>query len=634
MMRRVLVVLGIMVMALVGYGLVMAHANLQRAEPPPNSILDSAPAEIRLWFTEPLEPQFSKINLRDSDGNILNTPPSQIDPNDSQQMVLVPGDLPRGLYTVVWRALSSADGHPSTGSYPLVIGDASLLSGTTNETIDIVPASGAFIRWFNLFSLALGVGGLSFLLFVWKPAAPDGHPVVESYLEVGTWVGWLLIGVSGFLLLLLQYSLATGNPLLVDINGDSLNGVVANTRFGHLWLARMALWAGMGGALWFARSDKWFQPVALVIGGAILAISSVFSHANAAYDVTASVAADWLHLTAMALWVGGLIHFVVVIGAVRMVYKPAASILSALVGRFTNFARVSVAVLIITGLYSTWLQVGSLDALLNTTYGQALLIKLILIVPVLGIAFVNMRFTQHALKAGNESWGRRLRGLVGAEVVLTLGMLAAVGVMTYTIPARNNMALRAANPPAPEPLPIKDVQTVNGMVIETTISPGWVGENTFTLKLVDENGAPVNDADLIRMKFDSQSANLGQSELRPVLTAEGVYSVSGANLSVGGEWRIRTTIRRPNVFDTLVDINPTVPAAPPFPRRSDCPIPATAAQPRTGTHCGRRGGAGRWWIFSGRKQNSHAASLVTAGIGFTDAGRIIFVQCSAECGDS
>src|SRR5215213_3793775 len=99
---RGLLIIGLLSAALVINTIMLAHANLVRAEPPPNSVLDTAPVEIRLWFSEPLEQQFSKINLRDKDGNILNTPTTQIDPNDPTQMSIVPGTLADGLYTVVW----------------------------------------------------------------------------------------------------------------------------------------------------------------------------------------------------------------------------------------------------------------------------------------------------------------------------------------------------------------------------------------------------------------------------------------------------------------------------------------------------------------------------------------------------
>ncbi len=614
---RGMVLVGVMLAALWGVGRVFAHANLLRAQPGPNAVLKFSPPEIRLWFSEPLEAQFSKINLRDADGNILNTPPSFVDPTDPMQMVLVPGELPEGLYTVVWRALSAADGHPSLGSYPIVIGDAALAGAITGST-DAIPVDGALIRFANLASLALGVGGIGFLLFVWSPSVTPGEPNsrIEERIIRLIWSGWGAMGVTGFLLILMQYALAVGSPILTDINGDSLNRLISDTRFGQLWLARMALWAGMGGALWFARTDRWFYPVALVIGGAILATNSLFSHANAAYDLTASVAADWLHLTAMALWIGGLVSFVAVIGLVRGAIQPAAPALGTLVARFSNFARVAVAILFITGAYSMWLQVGTLEGLLTTTYGQALLVKLLLIVPVIWLAFINLVFTQQGLAAGQEVWSGRLQGLVGAEIALTVGVLLAVGAMTSTTPARNEVALRAASA-APAPEPIRGVQTANDLLIQLDITPGAVGDNTFTLKLVDTAGNPVNDAALIRMRFESQTQNLGESELRPTLTAEGVYSISGSNLSVAGAWRIRVTIQRPERFDTVVDFTPEVKAAPP-PVEAPPPAELGSALPgRTGVLLAAGAAAlamGGFFLGQNRKPFFRASTLLAAGL--------------------
>ncbi len=616
-MRRGLLIIALLSAVLVINSIVLAHANLVRAEPPPNSVLNAAPAEIRMWFSESLEPTFSKINLRDKEGNILNTPVTQIDPDDSTQMSMKPGTLPDGLYTVVWRALSAADGHPTLGSYPLVIGDASQLQGATSQVDDSIRPDSTLIRWANLISLALTMGGIGFFLFVWKPAAPAPTPTIERRIIMLVWVGWILIGVTGFLLLLLQYSLATGYPLLVGINGDSLNSVVADTRFGHLWLSRTAMWAGLGGALWFATTDRWFYLVSLVLGGVILAINSAFSHANGAYDLTASVASDWLHLMATTLWVGGLIHFISIIGSVHNTFEPAAPVLSNVVGRFSNFARISVITLFITGLYAAWLQVGTIEGLLTTPYGQVLLIKLILIVPVIGLAFINLVYTHRGLEAGDEKWAVRLRGLLGAEIVLTSVILVAVGAMTSISPSRTTLAQRASNPTAPTPRPIKDVSTVNGLLIQFDATPGWIGMNTFTLKLVDSNGEPINDVTLIRMRFESQTQNIGESELRPERIAEGVYRVSGANLSAPGDWRIRVTIQRPNQYDTLVDFNPNVPDAP----QTQTPVPV----PEPNTPMPNRVlvllltgivalGVGGYFLGENRSKLLQASSLLAIGL--------------------
>jgi copper transport protein len=578
--RRWVMVLGILLVGLTGIGTVLAHANLIQASPPPNAILDSAPTEIRMSFTEPLEPDFSAIRLRDKDGNIVDTPPSTVDENDPKQMSLLPGDLPDGLYTVAWRVVSAADGHPTLGSYAFIVGEAAGGFGSTAQAVDFIPIDASLIRWIHLICLSMSVGGLAFLMFVWTPAVPERQAAIERRMSLVIWIGWLLVGLTSLLLVALLYAVATDNPLFANINMRSLEQLIADTRFGHLRLAFTALWVGMGLSLYFARTDKWFNPVALVLGIGLLLTHSLFSHANAARDLMASVGADWLHLSATALWVGGLIQFFNVIGPVRKAFTPAAPVLSQLVGHFTNFARVSVAALIVTGLYSAWLQVGSVEGLLTTPYGQVLVIKILLIIPVIGMAAINLFFTHRGLAAGDETWSKRLRGLAGAEIALLVGVLATVGVMTSIAPARTVLDLRASAPKPAEPAPITETLSVNDVTMTLTIAPGWVGENTFTLTVTDSSGAPVTNASLIRMRFESQTQNLGESELRPTHEGNGVYTISGANLSVAGEWRIRTTVQRPEEFDALVDFKPTL-ALQPLPVQPPPPDPNTPLPYRT-----------------------------------------------------
>ena len=81
-----------------------AHANLADADPAPNSVLETGPSKITIWFTEPLEPSFSAIEVLDSQGSRVDNDDSAVDPSDSTVMyVTLPDDLPNGTYTVAWR---------------------------------------------------------------------------------------------------------------------------------------------------------------------------------------------------------------------------------------------------------------------------------------------------------------------------------------------------------------------------------------------------------------------------------------------------------------------------------------------------------------------------------------------------
>jgi len=100
-------------------------------------------------------------------------------------------------------------------------------------------------------------------------------------------------------------------------------------------------------------------------------------------------------------------------------------------------ALIAWATLGLTGLYSAWLHVGNIDALLHTGYGQALLTKLILLIPILALAAFNLFVVTRRLRLGDpQAWAARFRYLVASEAVLAVIVLAVVGALTPAAGAR------------------------------------------------------------------------------------------------------------------------------------------------------------------------------------------------------
>ena len=105
---------------LVVFGVIAAeaHTSLDHAEPRVGSAVETAPREITLWFTENLEPAFSTIDVRDTDGARVDQGKAQV--NETIMRVdLKP--LPPGTYKVHWRAVS-ADTHATEGSFSFHVG--------------------------------------------------------------------------------------------------------------------------------------------------------------------------------------------------------------------------------------------------------------------------------------------------------------------------------------------------------------------------------------------------------------------------------------------------------------------------------------------------------------------------------
>lgn len=97
-----------------------AHAGLAAAVPAPAATLPSAPGAVVLTFTEALEPQFSTIEVRNTQGERMDKADSHTAPGNRKQLIVDLKPLPPGAYKVLWRA-TSVDTHRSAGTYPFAI---------------------------------------------------------------------------------------------------------------------------------------------------------------------------------------------------------------------------------------------------------------------------------------------------------------------------------------------------------------------------------------------------------------------------------------------------------------------------------------------------------------------------------
>jgi hypothetical protein len=91
-----------------------AHAYLDHASPLVGSAVKTAPSEVRMWFTQSLEPKFTAAQLRSSNGSVVAT--GGVDAADPKQIVIRVHALPAGRYKVFWKVLS-VDTHRTEGSF-------------------------------------------------------------------------------------------------------------------------------------------------------------------------------------------------------------------------------------------------------------------------------------------------------------------------------------------------------------------------------------------------------------------------------------------------------------------------------------------------------------------------------------
>jgi copper transport protein len=410
-----------------------AHALLRRATPPTGQTLPSAPAEIRLLFSEPLDPTFSRVRVLDASGRPVDNGDARVDPTDEYELVAtLPDGLPNGVYTVDWRSLSTIDVHPDFGRYPLFVGVP--VTASTQSTSFSESGSGpatAVARWAFYLTVSLFGGAIVTWKLVFSGLLVGGYaaarPVAAQRAHRGIVVGGLLLVLATAFAAVAQASAAAGVPLLSGI-GPPLADLLGRGRFAAIWWPRFLLELMALGLIAFGGLEGLAADMAVAMVPAILLTSSLTSHGAALPGVPgAGTVLDWLHLLSGVVWIGGLASLVVVLPpAVRML--PAdAGLVRAAVGRFSRLALLAAGLVAVSGTVQAALELGSVSALTGTSYGQVVLLKVGLLVAMLVLALLNQR------RAAVIAWfrqGVRLELLVGVAV------LAAAAVLTGIPPAR------------------------------------------------------------------------------------------------------------------------------------------------------------------------------------------------------
>jgi copper transport protein len=559
---------------------VAAHSYYERSEPPANAILENAPRQVRVWFTEEPELRFSELQVYDTAARRQDRGPTQAVPGEPRALAVAVGDLTPGTYTVVWRTLSTVDGHTARGAFPFTVGldqipaPMVIPAGAERGTTTVTPWSVAS-RWLNLLATVVLVAPFVVLPLVLggglRATANGGDTAsVAAAWGVGRRRGLTLALVAAAVTLVAAvFALVVQAAMAADAEpwqalGEPL-AALWGTRYSAIWIGRMLLILALGALAWFLRRPGvgaghpgWL--LGAVLGGLLLLTTSLNSHAAATQQGTLlAVAVDWLHLVATALWIGGLVVLVVALPATLGALPEGLTgrLLAATIPRFSVVGLAAVGVLVVTGLYQTWLYVGSVDALTSTPYGQALLAKIGLLLPLLGLGAANLLIISpraaKAVRRGTRGALERLSGLerrfrqtTGAEVLLGILILLVVGLLTSLEPARD--ALRAQG--VVRTLQVEDLRAV------LRIAPGDAGLNTFDVALF-EGGRPFVDAQRVTLRLEHVEHEMGVTEQRLDPVGDGHYRAMSGALSMAGPWKIEVYARRAGREDARAELEYT-----------------------------------------------------------------------------
>ena len=259
----------------------------------------------------------------------------------------------------------------------------------------------------------------------------------------------------------------------------------------------------------------------------------MISHAGAepAGQATA-VAFDYAHLLGASLWAGGLLFLVVALAPTVRDLTAAGRrvVLGRALPRFSLLALIAWGVMGFTGLYSAWLQVGNIPALTGTPYGQTLILKLILIVPLLALGAFNLVVVTRKLRAAEteervEGWSNHFVSALIAEAVIVTLLLGVVGMLIGTPPARQVVEQQAGS--------LRIALEAGGQTGTLIITPGTVGPNHYRLELGSGHEAHLRNPGVTdaTLRLSLPERQTGQIDVPLIAAPSGGYEAHGSELA-------------------------------------------------------------------------------------------------------
>ncbi len=507
-----------------------AHASLVSTDPADGAVLDEAPGSVTFTFDEPVSLVADGLQVYDAAGDPVDVDAAGRDAEVSGDL---PDDLTDGTYVVTWRVVSS-DGHPIAGSLTFHVGapsekvvapevSAPGADGPLRAVVSVVQAIGyaalllagglvVFLGWTSrgirlrddlrrrLVRVLRGAAVVAFA------AAAGAVPLAGAYQQG--------LGLGGLL------DPAAVDPSLVR---DQLTVLVLQA-------------VGLAVAVVLAGRQRQTPSLVADLAAALAVWSpAAVGHTRAYEPVSLLVVTDALHLTAGAVWLGGLVGLALTLPTLAGRSRDAAL----LVTRFSAVAAGLLALLAVTGTLLAWRILGSWGGLVEVTYGRLLLVKIGIALVVVAVAAWNRyRLVPQVTDDGGHDGRRRaayvVRRAVALEAVLLVGLLGVTGFLTEKPPG--------GEPPAPAAAAGTGVVTAAADDLRVlAVLDGRAGrQRLLTVQVQDDAGEPIDLLDAPEVSLRSGDVHLGRVAVEP--TAAGTY-VAAVTFPTLGEWEVQVSLR-------------------------------------------------------------------------------------------
>ncbi|MBV9315805.1 MAG: copper resistance protein CopC [Pseudonocardia sp.] len=553
-----------------------AHAVLTSTDPAGGSVLPTLPPEVSATFAEAVELPPNAMRVFDPNGvEIDNGKPSHPPGRPATVRVGVHAVATLGSYTVAWRVIS-ADTHPVSGAFTFAVGHPS-------ATLPIAPPGGSalvgvlywLVRAVAYSSYAVLIGTVALLLLCWPAgAARRIGPRVAA-------LGWATLVPATVATLLLQgpYGNATG---LGDIFEPGTIATTLQLPLGSALIARLLLLIAVPiylGQLVYRlpqagrQEHRWFTLVGVGFAVGLAATWSVSGHAAVGLQPGIALPVDIAHLVAIGTWLGGL---AVLALALREPDSDQHAELADAVGRFSPIAMGCVAVLVATGTYQSWRQLGTWTAFLATDYGRILLIKIIMVGALLTVGNLSRRAVKRTrarataaqlVPAGSGGASRlspphgpagdvrpdpRLVKTVLVEAAIAAVVLALTSMLVNAEPGRT--AVHTTAQASAEPVRLNQRYDTGGPhgsgSLEVAVSPARSGPNSINVTVYGPAGVVV-DVPELKVELSLPARGLGPLPVTVARQDPGRYR-GDSQIPFPGTWQLALTVRTSDIDETTV----------------------------------------------------------------------------------
>ena len=549
-MKKILIIL--LVLSLTSIPSVLAHPFTDETIPNLSSNAPTGVSEVIVYFSEPVELNFSALKVLDNNGNQIDNKDTDYY-EDEKSLIVTTSPLEDGVYTVTTKVLSKVDGHLVPGAFLFAVGDVvidpKLLENQSSIDLIFYPEAGA--RFPGIVGQTIVLGVVIASLIIWgtqnKQSIKEELEQVQikhhqKFMSI-TGIGLMLIFISNILMIAVQTVRLETSPI-----------EAIQTYFGTIWLARMIITIVLLG-IWFTldrKTDvtKKIQIPMLVAMLALISTSSLIGH-GAASGETPALILDYIHNLVAAVWIGGIFYFVFTLlpSLSKLKEENREKMSLALIPRFSIAFIISIGIVIITGPLLMWFLESDVGLITESVYGQLIILKIAIASVMVALGgFFQFRVQKTAEKnfqSGKIDVHRKLRRSLKVDAALGVVLLGVVALLTNgTLPEGQFQDASAQE----IIYGFKTIEFTDNAKFEIQITPFSSGVNTILVQVSDFDNNPIYDASAIKVKMANPSKNISPIEIPMEITKEenDIPTEFQGEITFGfsGEWQLEVESQR------------------------------------------------------------------------------------------